>query len=59
VLAIFEHVRAADAKVVKEPRDVFWGGFSGYFADPDGHHWEIAWAPGLTFAADGTPQPAP
>ncbi len=37
---------AAGATVVKPAQDVFWGGHSGYFRDPDGHHWEIAWAPG-------------
>lgn len=56
VLAIFEHVRAAGAKVVKEPQEVFWGGFSGYFADPDGYFWEVAWGPMMTFAPDGALQ---
>jgi len=36
---------AAGARLVKEPEDVFWGGYSGYFADPDGHLWEVAWNP--------------
>jgi catechol 2,3-dioxygenase-like lactoylglutathione lyase family enzyme len=39
-----EAVRAG-AKPVKTPQDVFWGGYSGYFADPDGHLWEVAWNP--------------
>jgi uncharacterized protein len=39
----------AGAKIVKTPRDVFWGGYSGYFSDPDGHLWEIAWNPFYTF----------
>jgi len=30
---------------VKEPQDVFWGGYSSYFADPDGFLWEVAWNP--------------
>lgn len=30
---------------IKEAQDVFWGGYSGYFADPDGHLWEVAWNP--------------
>ena len=36
---------AAGAKLVKQPQDVFWGGYSGYFADPDGHLWEVAYNP--------------
>ena len=36
---------AAGATAVKTPHDVFWGGYSGYFADPDGHLWEVAWNP--------------
>ncbi len=31
--------------LIKPAQDVFWGGYSGYFADPDGHLWEIAWNP--------------
>jgi uncharacterized glyoxalase superfamily protein PhnB len=33
------------AKLVKQPEMVFWGGYSGYFADLGGHLWEIAWNP--------------
>ncbi len=33
------------AKAIKKPEKVFWGGYSGYFADPDGHLWEVAWNP--------------
>lgn len=36
----------AGATVVKEPRETDWGGYSGYFADPDGYLWEVAYAPG-------------
>ena len=36
---------SAGATLIKEPQDVFWGGYSGYFTDPDGHLWEIAWNP--------------
>jgi len=35
------------AKIVKPPQDVFWGGYSGYFSDPDGFLWELAWNPFL------------
>lgn len=36
---------AAGATLAKEPQEVFWGGYSGYFKDPDGHLWEIAYNP--------------
>ena len=35
----------AGAKLIKQPQEVFWGGYSGYFSDPDGHLWEVAWNP--------------
>jgi catechol 2,3-dioxygenase-like lactoylglutathione lyase family enzyme len=35
--------RDAGAQIVKEASDTFWGGYSGYFADPDGYLWEVAW----------------
>lgn len=40
-------------KILKNAQDVFWGGHSGYFADPDGHHWEVAWAESFKFDDDG------
>lgn len=43
--AIVEQAERAGARVTDPPRDRFWGGYSGYFADPDGHLWEIAWNP--------------
>ncbi len=43
--AVFALAVAAGATPRKPPRDVFWGGYSGYFADPDGHLWEVAWNP--------------
>jgi catechol 2,3-dioxygenase-like lactoylglutathione lyase family enzyme len=36
---------AAGAKPLRPAQDVFWGGYSGYFEDPDGHVWEVAWNP--------------
>ncbi len=44
----------AGAKLLKPAQDVFWGGYSGHFADPDGHPWEVAWNPFFTVAPDGT-----
>ena len=42
---IMNQAVAAGAKLVKAPEKVFWGGYSGYFEDPDGHLWEIAHNP--------------
>jgi uncharacterized protein len=56
VVAIIERARTAGASVVKEPRETFWGGFSGYFADPDGYYWEIAWGPMFAFTENGEMQ---
>ncbi len=41
----FDHALASGAVLIKTPQKVFWGGYSGYFADPDGHLWEIAHNP--------------
>ncbi|MBW2236238.1 MAG: VOC family protein [Deltaproteobacteria bacterium] len=49
--AVMAEALAAGATLVKPAQDVFWGGYSGYFADPDGHLWEVAWNP--NFAVDG------
>jgi uncharacterized glyoxalase superfamily protein PhnB len=38
---------------VTPPRKVFWGGYSGYFSDPDGHMWEVAYNPYWTVEEDG------
>ena len=43
--AVFAHALAAGAKSVKPPQEAFWGGYSGYFADPDGYLWEVAHNP--------------
>lgn len=42
---IIELARRAKAKILKEPVDVFWGGYHGYFSDPDGYCWEVAYNP--------------
>jgi catechol 2,3-dioxygenase-like lactoylglutathione lyase family enzyme len=44
---------AAGASLIKPAGKTFWGGYSGYFADPDGHLWEVAHNPYFTFDADG------
>ena len=45
---------AAGGTLLKEAERMDWGGFSGYFADPDGHPWEVAHNPGWTIAEDGS-----
>jgi uncharacterized protein len=45
VSAFLAVAEAAGGKILKPAQDVFWGGHSGYFADPDGHLWEVAWNP--------------
>jgi uncharacterized protein len=44
---------AAGAKITKPAEEVFWGGYSGYFTDPDGHLWELAWNPGWPIDEQG------
>ena len=44
---------AAGAKATKPLQDVFWGGYSGYFADPEGHLWEVAWNPAFPLDEEG------
>lgn len=43
--AVLERAISAGAKLVKPAQKVFWGGYSGYFADPDGYLWEVAHNP--------------
>jgi hypothetical protein len=43
--AVMKQAQAAGAVVVKPAHDTFWGGYAGYFQDPDGHLWEVAWNP--------------
>ena len=42
---VLEQALASGAKLLKPAADTAWGGFSGYFSDPDGHPWEVAWNP--------------
>jgi uncharacterized protein len=51
--AALAEAKAAGAKIVKPAEEAFWGGYSGYFADPDGFLWEVAWNPFFTIAEDG------
>lgn len=49
VVEVIEQARKAGATIEKEPQEVFWGGYHGYFSDPDGYYWEVAWGPNFTF----------
>lgn len=45
--AVMSQAEAAGATIVKPARETFWGGYAGYFQDPDGHLWEAVWNPDL------------
>lgn len=52
--AAYAAALAAGGTALKAPEKVFWGGYSGYWADPDGHVWEVAMNPFWPLAADGS-----
>lgn len=52
--ALLEEIAAAGGEVLRPGAETFWGGYSGAFADPDGHRWEVAHNPGWPLAPDGT-----
>ncbi len=51
---VLEQARLAGAKIEKPAQDVFWGGYHGYFSDPDGYLWEVAYADSWEFNEDGS-----
>lgn len=51
--AVLAGAKRAGARILKDAKDTFWGGYSGYFADPDGHPWEVAWNPGWSLDEQG------
>ncbi len=51
---VLKQAVAAGAALMKSAEEVFWGGYSGYFADPDGHAWEVAFNPHWPVAEDGS-----
>jgi catechol 2,3-dioxygenase-like lactoylglutathione lyase family enzyme len=57
--AVLAEAKAAGAEITKPAEQVFWGGYAGYFADPDGHLWEVAWNPHWTIAEDGSVRLSP
>src|ERR1700733_7557867 len=52
--AVLQEAVAAGAKLVMPAEEAFWGGYSGYFSDPDGFLWEVAWNPSFPIAEDGS-----
>ncbi|MFQ1700466.1 VOC family protein [Loktanella agnita] len=52
--AAYAQAIAAGAEALKAPEKVFWGGYSGYYADPDGHVWEVAHNPFWPLNTDGS-----
>jgi len=54
--SVLGQAEAAGANILKRAQEAFWGGYSGYFADPDGFLWEVAWNPSFALADDGAIQ---
>ena len=52
--AVLSDAAGAGAEITQPARETFYGGYAGYFRDPDGHAWEIAWNPGFTLGPDGS-----
>ena len=51
--SVLAQAKGVGAKMIKPAQDAFWGGYSGYFADPDGFLWEVAWNPFFPISEDG------
>lgn len=51
--AAFETLRGTEAVIIKEPEEVYWGGYSGYFVDPEENFWEVAHNPFVSFDERG------
>ena len=52
--SILNDAEAAGARLLKPGQEAVWGGYSGYFSDPDGFLWEVAWNPSFQMAEDGS-----
>ena len=48
--AVMEQAKRAGARIIKPAEDTFWGGYAGYFQDPDDHLWEVVWNPQMKLA---------
>lgn len=51
--SVLTEAQAAGAKILKPAQEAFWGGYSGYFADPDGFPWEVVWNPFFAISENG------
>lgn len=51
---VLKQAEKAGGKIEKPAQDVFWGGYSGYFSDPDGYFWEVAYSDDWKFNEDGS-----
>ncbi|KAB8320697.1 VOC family protein [Tolypothrix campylonemoides VB511288] len=51
---ILKLAESVGATIAKQAENVFWGGYSGYFTDPDGYLWEVAWNPFFELSEDGS-----
>lgn len=54
--AVLARAHAAGGHILRPAEETSWGGYTGYFADPDGHLWEVAWNPHFTLRGDGSLQ---
>jgi uncharacterized protein len=54
--SVLKEAQAAGATILKPAQEAFWGGYSGYFSDPDSFLWEVAWNPQFAIAKDGSIQ---
>jgi len=52
--SVLKDAAAAGGRLVKPAQEAFWGGYSGYFSDPDAFLWEVAWNPSFPIAEDGS-----
>ncbi len=51
---VLAEAEQAGARLLKPAEEKFWGGYAGYFADPEGYAWEVAWNPGFELTDDGS-----
>ena len=51
---VLAEAEAAGGRILRRGEDAFWGGYTGYFADPDNYLWEVAWNPGGFIGEDGS-----
>jgi uncharacterized protein len=51
--AVIADLKSKGVRITKEPQKMFWGGYSSYFADPDGFLWEVAYNPDFPFDENG------